>query len=63
MLDLSVNHEKFVEYQDYSKEVEDLVYKIDKTSKMKELLKLINRIVGESKTAIVWCILSKLCIN
>lgn len=59
MLDLSVNHEDFVEYQDYSKDIEDLVYKIDRTSKMKKLLKLVNQIVNEYKTAIVWCIFIK----
>ncbi|WP_147630182.1 DEAD/DEAH box helicase [Staphylococcus xylosus] len=59
MLDLSVNHEEFVEYQDYSKDIEDLVDQIDRTSKMEALLKLVNQIVSESKTAIVWCIFIK----
>ena len=59
MLDLSVNHEEFVEYQDYSKDIEGLVDQIDRTSKMEALLKLVNQIVSESKTSIVWCIFIK----
>ncbi|KKD22228.1 hypothetical protein XA22_11305 [Staphylococcus cohnii subsp. cohnii] len=56
MLDLSANHEDFVEYQDYSKDIEDLVDKIERPSKMNALLQLVDQIVSESKTAIVWCI-------
>ncbi|SUN25577.1 DEAD/DEAH box helicase [Staphylococcus cohnii] len=56
MLDLSANHEDFVEYQDYSKDIEDLVDKIERPSKMNALLQLVDQIVNESKTAIVWCI-------
>lgn len=56
MLDLSVNHEEFVEYQDYSNDIEELVEQIDKTSKMNALIKLVEQLVHESKTAIVWCI-------
>lgn len=56
MLDLSANHEDFVEYQDYSKDIENLVDKIERPSKMKVLLQLVDQIVRESKTAIVWCI-------
>lgn len=59
MLDLSVNHEEFVEYQDYSEDIENLVAQIDRTSKMKALLELVKQLVSESKTAIVWCIFIK----
>ena len=59
MLDLSANHEDFVEYQDYSKDIEDLVDKIERPSKMNALLQLVDQIVSESKTAIVWCIFIK----
>src|SRR5699024_11796649 len=41
---------------DYSKDIEDLVDKIERPSKMNALLQLVDQIVSESKTAIVWCI-------
>ncbi|WP_436855423.1 DEAD/DEAH box helicase [Staphylococcus caeli] len=59
MLDLSVNHEDFVEYQDYSKDIEHLVKRVDRTSKLNVLLNLVNQLVADSKTVIVWCIFIK----
>ncbi|MCY1573110.1 DEAD/DEAH box helicase [Staphylococcus pettenkoferi] len=59
LLDINVSDENFIDYQDYSDELKELVNKIEITSKMKALLSLVKDIVSESKTTIIWCIFVK----
>ncbi|PTE96040.1 DEAD/DEAH box helicase [Staphylococcus equorum] len=59
MFDFYENDIDLVEYQDNSQDIERLVNQIDISSKLKELLKLVNSINNEGKTMIVWCIFIK----
>lgn len=59
MFDFYENDIDLVEYQDNTQDIERLVNQIDISSKLKELLKLVNSINNEGKTMIVWCIFIK----
>ncbi|MGJ5682153.1 DEAD/DEAH box helicase [Staphylococcus equorum] len=59
MFDLYENDINLVEQQDNSEDIERLVKQIDISSKLKELLKLVDSINNEGKTMIVWCIFIK----
>ncbi|MDK9864076.1 DEAD/DEAH box helicase [Staphylococcus equorum] len=59
MFDLYENDINLVEQQDNSEDIERLVKQIYISSKLKELLKLVDSINNEGKTMIVWCIFIK----
>lgn len=42
--------------RDFNDELYDLVSQLDKTSKFNECIKLINKMISENKTIILWCI-------
>lgn len=48
-----------IDYIDYSNEIKPLVNTIEMTSKTKRTLQLINKLVGQGKNVIVWCIFRK----
>ncbi|WP_240624907.1 DEAD/DEAH box helicase [Staphylococcus debuckii] len=59
ILDIAVSHEDFVDYKDFSEDVNYLVEKIKMTSKMRAALELVDRLTRENKTVILWCIFVK----
>lgn len=63
MFDFYENDINLVEQQNNSEDIERLVKQIDISSKLKELLKLVNSINNEGKTMIVWCIFIKSMIT
>lgn len=63
MFDFYENDINLVEQKNNSEDIERLVKQIDISSKLKELLKLVNSINNEGKTMIVWCIFIKSMIT
>lgn len=59
MFDFYENDIDLIEQKDNSKEIENLVNKIEISSKLKELLKLVESLYNENKTVIIWCIFIK----
>ncbi|MCG7338854.1 DEAD/DEAH box helicase [Staphylococcus sp. ACRSN] len=59
MFDFYENDIDLIEQKDNSKEIEKLVNKIEISSKLKELLKLVESLYNENKTVIIWCIFIK----
>lgn len=45
-----------IDFVDYSEDVKELIYNIEITTKKQECMNLVERIVNEGKTVIVWCI-------
>jgi len=56
ILDIDVKNEEKIDFVDYSENVKKLIESINLTTKFAKCLQLIEQLVKEGKTVIIWCI-------